>query len=77
MQVILNLREAQKPLVIDADGLYIVTRDLSLVKGYKNAVLTPNKAEFGRLADQLKLDVDAPVCSSCTPLYARAPAGHA
>ena len=61
MQVILQLREAGKPLVIDADGLYIVTRDLSLVKGYKNAVLTPNKAEFGRLADQLKLDVNAPV----------------
>ena len=40
------------------------------MKGYKNAVLTPNKAEFGRLADQLKLDVDAPVRSSahlCVP----------
>ena len=61
MQVILDLKKSGKPVVIDADGLYIVTRDLSLVKGYKQAILTPNKAEFQRLCDQLKLDVNAPV----------------
>ena len=50
MQVMKFLRKVEKPLVIDADGLYIVTKNLDLVKGYPHAVLTPNKNEYQRLA---------------------------
>lgn len=57
-QVITYLREKQKPMVIDADGLYITTKNLDLVKGYKNVILTPNKNEFQRLADQLKVPLE-------------------
>ena len=57
LQVIKELREKETPLVIDADGLYIVTKHLDLVKGYPHAVLTPNKNEYQRLATQLGIDI--------------------
>ncbi|XP_058464057.1 ATP-dependent (S)-NAD(P)H-hydrate dehydratase isoform X2 [Malaya genurostris] len=40
---------AQKPLIIDADGLYLITHDISLVKDYYGVILTPNAIEFCRL----------------------------
>ena len=40
-------------LVIDADGLYTVGRQLDLIRGYRRAVLTPNIVEFKRLSEQL------------------------
>lgn len=58
MQVIKGLRKVEKPLVIDADGLYIVTKNLDLVKGYPHAILTPNKNEYERLADRLDIDIE-------------------
>ena len=41
--------EAQLPIVIDADGLYALNQDLSLIYGYKKCILTPNVVEFERL----------------------------
>ena len=58
MQVMKELRAKEKPLVIDADGLYIVTKNLDLVKGYPHAILTPNKNEYQRLASQLDIDIE-------------------
>lgn len=43
VQVISQLREKRKPMIIDADGLYITTKDPGLLKGYDLAILTPNK----------------------------------
>ena len=37
--------------MIDADGLWLVAQNLSLIKGYKNCVLTPNAVEFDRLVE--------------------------
>ncbi|EDS26411.1 conserved hypothetical protein [Culex quinquefasciatus] len=42
-------RQLQKPLIIDADGLYLITHDVSLVKDYYGLILTPNAIEFCRL----------------------------
>ncbi len=42
-------REAKKPMVIDADGMYIVAKNKDSVSGYKKAILTPNVNEFSRL----------------------------
>jgi len=39
-------------IVLDADGLYMVGRQLDLIKGYRRAVLTPNVVEFERLSEQ-------------------------
>ena len=52
------MRENNKHMVLDADGLYIVTKNLDLVKGYKNCILTPNKNEFARLAKELDVSLE-------------------
>lgn len=40
-------------LVLDADALWMVQKDPSVIRGYEKAVLTPNVSEFKRLADSL------------------------
>jgi ATP-dependent NAD(P)H-hydrate dehydratase len=47
-------------VVADADALWIIGQDLSLVQGYRRTVLTPNVAEFKRLLDQADVDPHAP-----------------
>ena len=42
-------RKMKKTMVIDADGLFLVTSDPSIVEGYRETILTPNEAEFQRL----------------------------
>lgn len=54
-----RIREKGLPLVIDADGLWLVKNDPSLVAGYANAVLTPNVIEFGRLCEAVGLSKEA------------------
>lgn len=48
--IIENARRQNIPLVIDADGLWLITESLHLLRGYQAAVLTPNKMEYRRLA---------------------------
>ena len=51
--VIGQVRAASLPLIIDADGLFMLSSEpsaLALVHGYRKCILTPNKAEFDRLA---------------------------
>ncbi len=57
-QVFQRMRQKGLPMVIDADGLYIVTKHLDLVRGYDKAILTPNKNEYARLASQLGVDIE-------------------
>lgn len=44
--------------VIDADGLYLVANDPSVVQGWSKVVLTPNVVEFGRLCNAMKVDTE-------------------
>ncbi|XP_047611656.1 ATP-dependent (S)-NAD(P)H-hydrate dehydratase isoform X1 [Phacochoerus africanus] len=39
------------PVVIDADGLWLIAQEPALVQGYQKAVLTPNHVEFSRLSE--------------------------
>lgn len=57
---IMNLaRKLKVPMVIDADGLFLVTNNISLVKGYPLAVLTPNINEYKCLVEKvLDCEVD-------------------
>lgn len=55
-EVIKEARSRSIPFVLDADGLLVVTEDPSLIKGYKECILTPNVVEFGRLAKALGVD---------------------
>ena len=45
-------REQGMFLVLDADGIYMVGRQLDLIRGYRRVVLTPNVVEFKRLSEQ-------------------------
>ncbi|KAJ5569767.1 YjeF C-terminal domain carbohydrate kinase-like protein [Penicillium hispanicum] len=56
-EVIREARSRSIPFVLDADGLLIVTEDPSLIKGYKECILTPNVVEFARLAKALGIEV--------------------
>ncbi|XP_055965664.1 ATP-dependent (S)-NAD(P)H-hydrate dehydratase isoform X1 [Sorex fumeus] len=42
-------RDRDLPVVIDADGLWLVAQQPGLIHGRRNALLTPNHVEFGRL----------------------------
>lgn len=55
-RVIRAARERKMAIVLDADALQVVQKDPDSVKGYKEAVLTPNVVEFGRIWDALGLE---------------------
>jgi ATP-dependent NAD(P)H-hydrate dehydratase len=46
------------PIVIDADGLFLITQNISIIKGYKKCILTPNAAEFERLLSSVINEVN-------------------
>lgn len=46
---ILRKQDQPIPLVIDADGLFLITEKPSLIDNYENCILTPNIMEFERL----------------------------
>lgn len=48
------------PLVIDADGLWLLAMNPEIIKGYKRAVITPNAMEFSRLVKSVLLKDEAP-----------------
>ncbi|KAI9895602.1 hypothetical protein PsorP6_018367 [Peronosclerospora sorghi] len=47
-QVIVKAKEADLPLILDGDALYFISLDPEIVKGYKNAILTPNAVSLGQ-----------------------------
>jgi len=47
-------------VVLDADGLYMIGEDISIIKDYRRAVLTPNVVEFKRLSEQVGVDPKVP-----------------
>ncbi|ODV60362.1 NADHX dehydratase [Ascoidea rubescens DSM 1968] len=55
-RIILRVRELKKPLIVDADALYLVSLKPELIKGYERGILTPNLPEFKRLIKSLNID---------------------
>jgi len=49
-QVVEKAVEAHLLLVIDGDGLWMISHNLKLVSGKRDVILTPNMAEYSRLA---------------------------
>jgi len=61
-----------KPLVIDADGLFMVTKNPKVILNYpKGVILTPNAIEFSRLAKSV-LNKDLEATSDPDPEHVRA-----
>lgn len=58
-KIIMEAKALGMPLVLDADALFLITRQPALLKGYFNAVVTPNKREFSLLAKAVTKDADA------------------
>jgi len=53
-------KERKMYIVLDADGLYMIGKDISVIKGYRRAVLTPNVVEFERLSELVGIDPKIP-----------------
>jgi ATP-dependent NAD(P)H-hydrate dehydratase len=53
-------REKGMFIVLDADALYMIGKDISIIKGYRRAVVTPNIVEFKRLKEQVGADPNTP-----------------
>ena len=53
-------KERKMYIVLDADGLYMIGENISVIKGYRRAVLTPNIVEFKRLSEQVGIDPKIP-----------------
>ncbi|KAJ3287914.1 hypothetical protein HDU79_005344 [Rhizoclosmatium sp. JEL0117] len=51
-------RELDLPLVVDADGLFLIQQDPSVISGYSKAILTPNHLEFSRLCEKMNILTD-------------------
>ncbi|KAK9762730.1 hypothetical protein K7432_011253 [Basidiobolus ranarum] len=49
-------REKEIPIVIDADGLYLIQKHPEIIQGYQKAVLTPNVVEFKRLCETMGIE---------------------
>eukprot|EP00747_Dinoflagellata_sp_TGD_P049681 gnl/TRDRNA2_/TRDRNA2_146322_c0_seq1.p1 gnl/TRDRNA2_/TRDRNA2_146322_c0~~gnl/TRDRNA2_/TRDRNA2_146322_c0_seq1.p1 ORF type:complete len:237 (+),score=36.64 gnl/TRDRNA2_/TRDRNA2_146322_c0_seq1:2-712(+) len=56
------------PLVIDADGLWLINQKPDLVKGYEQCVLTPNVMEIKRLAKSVLNTEDFDLPALCDAL---------
>lgn len=44
-----NVKSLQVPLVVDADGVFLLSQKPDLIRGYNKAILTPNIVEFRHL----------------------------
>lgn len=54
--IIREVRKRSMPLVLDADGLFLVQNQPDVIHGYASAVLTPNVMEFQRLCERMGVD---------------------
>lgn len=52
-EIMKHARESNVPIVVDGDGLFLVTNCLDLVRDYHLAVLTPNINEYKRLVQKV------------------------
>ncbi|CAG8798281.1 19179_t:CDS:10, partial [Cetraspora pellucida] len=56
--IILKAKEQNIPLIIDADGLFLIQNYPDLVKNYSEAILTPNVNEFRRLCETMGIEFE-------------------
>ncbi|KAJ8688383.1 hypothetical protein QAD02_024178 [Eretmocerus hayati] len=61
-------RKLSKPVIIDADGLFLISQNPDLVKNYPQLILTPNAMEFTRLV-KAYLNKDIPPASVVEDSY--------
>lgn len=52
-KIMIHARQSNVPMVVDGDGLFLVTNCIDIVSGYPLAVLTPNVNEYKRLVQKV------------------------
>ncbi|CAG8505926.1 4437_t:CDS:10 [Diversispora eburnea] len=53
--IIQKAKEKMMPIIIDADGLFLVQNNPNVIKDYPKAILTPNLNEFKRLCETMNV----------------------
>lgn len=56
VKVIEQIKVMNKPMILDADALYLLAINPLLIKNYTQAIITPNVVEFDRLAKKLNIE---------------------
>ncbi|RIB21532.1 Ribokinase-like protein [Gigaspora rosea] len=56
--IILKAKEEHIPMVIDADGLFLIQNNPDIIKDYSEAILTPNVNEFKRLCETMRIEFE-------------------
>ncbi|XWS13587.1 hypothetical protein CRYUN_Cryun36dG0050100 [Craigia yunnanensis] len=52
-KIMTHARQSNVPIVVDGDGLFLVTNRVDIVRGYPLAVLTPNVNEYKHLVQKV------------------------
>lgn len=55
--IIEGVKLLQKPLIIDADALYLISLEPTIIENYSKAIITPNHFEFKRICDYYKISI--------------------
>ncbi|CAG8493951.1 14630_t:CDS:2 [Acaulospora colombiana] len=56
--IIRKAKENELPIVIDADGLFLIQNNPDIIKNYSKAILTPNVNEFRRLCEKMNISFE-------------------
>lgn len=57
LEVIKYAKAKEMPMVVDADGLYLLQNHPDIFQGYSNVIITPNVVEFKRLCQAKSVDL--------------------
>ncbi|CAG5104632.1 Oidioi.mRNA.OKI2018_I69.chr1.g1405.t1.cds [Oikopleura dioica] len=53
------IEKSRLPMVLDADGIFVLEKNPHILKGKENVILTPNLPEFKRLCELASLSADS------------------
>lgn len=57
-RIIQEIKVLNKPIILDADALFLLSLNPKIISNYSKAILTPNVVEFDRICQALKIDND-------------------
>ncbi|KAI3402479.2 hypothetical protein KGF56_004720 [Candida oxycetoniae] len=58
VRIVEEVKVLNKPIIFDADSLYLLSIQPQLITNYSKAILTPNVVEFQRIAKKFDISID-------------------
>lgn len=55
IKIIEQIKVVNKPMILDADALFLVSLDPTIIQNYEKGILTPNLIEFERIGNKFNL----------------------